>query len=100
MTEYEVEKIIHESKELMDIRDEYQKTYQLLKEQRWDELRNHIDSVVLKHPTEAIMHNAINKCMPISLEQNAVNCMCFLENLFKGKLAVDVVDITKYLLKK
>lgn len=100
MNEYELEKMIHESKELMDIRDEYQKTYQLLKEQRWDELRNHIDSVVLKHPTEAIMHNAINKYMPTSLEQNAVNCMCFLENLFKGKLTVDVVDITKYLLKK
>lgn len=100
MTEYELEKIIHESKELIDIRDEYQKTYQLLQEKRWDELRNHIDSVVLKHPTEAIMHNAINKIMPTSLEQNAVNCMYFLENLFRGKLAVDVVDITKYLLKK
>lgn len=100
MLEYELEKMIHESKELLDIRDEYQKTYQLLQEKRWEDLRNHIDSVILKHPTEAAIHNMINPYMPISLEQNAVNCMCFLENLFKGKLAVDVVDITKYLLKK
>lgn len=100
MNEYELEKIIDGSKELLDIREEYQKTYQLLQEKRWDELRNHIDSVILKHPTEAAIHNMINPYMPISLEQNAMNCMYFLGNLFRGKLAVDVVDITKFLLKK
>lgn len=100
MTEYELEKIIHESKELMDIRYEYQKTYQLLQEKRWYELKNHIDLVVLKHPTEAAVHNRINPCMPTTLEQNAINCMNFLENLFKEKLGIDVVDMTKYLLKK
>lgn len=100
MTEYELEKIINESKELMDICDEYKKTYQLLQEQRWDELRNHIDSVVIKHPTEAAIHDMINSCMPTTLEQNAINCMDFLENLFKGKLGIDVLDTTKYLLKK
>lgn len=100
MNEYELEKVIHESKELMDIRDEYQKIYQLLQEKRWDELRNHIDSVAINHPSEAILHNTTHRYRAITLEQNAINCMCFLENLFKGKLAVDVVNITKYLLKK
>ena len=100
MNEYELEKVIHESKELMDIRDEYQKTYQLLQEQRWDELRNHIDSVAIKHPSEAILHNITHTYRATTLEQNAINCMCFLENLFKEKLGIDVVDMTKYLLKK
>ena len=100
MTEYELEKIIHESKELMDIRDEYQKTYQLLQEKRWDELRNHIDSIAIKHPSEAILHNITHIYRATTLEENAVNCMSFLENLFKEKLGLDVVDITKYILKK
>ena len=99
MNEYQLEKMIHESKELLDIRDDYQKTYQLLQEKRWDELRKHIDLVAIKHPTEAIWHNITHGYKATTLEQNAVNCMCFLENLFKGKLAVDVLDITKYLLK-
>lgn len=100
MNECELEKVIHESKELMDIRDEYQKTYQLLQEKRWDELRNHIDSVAIKHPSEAILHNTTHRYRAITLEQNAINCMSFLENLFKEKLGLDVVDITKYILKK
>ena len=99
MNEYEIEKLIHETKELCDIRDEYQKTQQLLQEQSWDELQNHISTVMLKHSTEAMVHNLVNPCMPNTIEQNAINCMGFLENLFKGKLGMDIVDITKYLMK-
>lgn len=99
MNEYEIEKLIHKTKELCDIRDEYQKTQQLLQEQSWDELQNHISTVMLKHPTEAMVHNLVNPCMPNTIEQNAINCMGFLENLFKGKLGMDIVDITKYLMK-
>ena len=54
---------------------------------------------MLKHPTEAMVHNLVNPCMPNTIEQNAINCMGFLENLFKGKLGMDIVDITKYLMK-
>lgn len=99
MNKHEIEKVIHETKELRDIRDEYQKTHQLLQEQSWDELQHHISTVMLKHPTEATVHNLVNPCMPSTIEQNAINCMGFLENLFKGKLGMDIVDITKYLMK-
>ena len=99
MNEYEIEKIIHETKELRDIRDEYQKTQRLLQEQSWDELQNHISTVMLKHPTEAMVHNLVNPCMPSTIEQNAMNCIRFLENLFKGKLGVDIADAAKYLTK-
>lgn len=99
MNEHELEKFINETKELHDIRDEYQKTQQLLQEQRWNELQMHITSVMVKHPTEASIHNLSNPCMPNSIQQNAINCMNFLENLFKGKLGLDIIDITKYLMK-
>ncbi len=98
MNKYELEKMIHESRKLIDIRDKHQKKYTSFK--RWYELRNYIDSVDLNHPIEAIIHNTINKCMPTSVEQDAVNCMSFLKNLLRGKLTADVVDITKYILKK
>lgn len=97
MNEHEIEKLIHETKELRDIRDEYQKTQQLLQERSWDELQSHISTVILKHPTEAVIHNLANTCMPRTIEQNAINCMGFLENLFKGKLGAGIADITNYL---
>lgn len=99
MNEHEIEKLIYETKELRDIRDEYQKTQQLLQERSWDELQSHISTVILKHPTEAVIHNLVNTCMPRTIEQNAINCMSFLENLFKEKLGVDIADAAKYLTK-
>lgn len=99
MGEYQIKKFIQETKELRDIRDEYQKTQQLLEEQRWDELQNHIMSVMIKHPTEAVLHNLVNSCMPNTIEQNAINCMGFLENLFKEKLGINITDAVRYLTK-
>lgn len=97
MNEFQIQKVIKEAKELRDIRDEYQKTQNLLQEQRWDELQNHITTVMFKHPNEVILHNLVNTCMPNTVEENAVNCMRFLENMFKAKLGMDVDDIAKYL---
>lgn len=99
MNESDLIRIINETKELRDIRDEYQKTYQLLQEHRLEELKNHLSSVIANHPKETIIHNISNPCIPTTIEQNAVTCMAFLENLFKVKLGVNVIDITKYLMK-
>ncbi len=99
MNEYDIKKIIHATKELRDIRDEYQKTQQLLQEQRWDELQKHITSVMLKRPKEAVFHNLVNPYMPNTIEQNAINCMGFLENLFKEKLGISIADAVRYLTK-
>ena len=98
MNKDQIQKAINEIKELRDIRDEYQKTYKLLQEQRWDELRNHITTVMMKHPTETMIHNFVNPHKPSNIQQSAVNCMGFLENLFKAKLGVNIADVTKYLM--
>lgn len=99
MDEYEIQKIINGTKELCDIRNEYQKTQKLLQEQRWDELKNHITEVIMKYPVEANIHNLRYRIMPNTIQQNAINCMCFLETLFRTKLGINVADITKYLME-
>lgn len=93
MTPEQIEKLINTTKELHDIRDEYHKTEQLLQEQKWDELSRHIQSVMINHPLEAACHNAVNHDMPHTVEQNAWNCMAFLNNLFAGKLAVKLKEL-------
>lgn len=99
MDELETEKVIRTTKELADIRDGYQKTQRLLEVQCWVELQQHITAVIRKYPGEAMMHNYINPCMPDTIQQNAVNCMGFLQNLFAARLGVDITGAIKYLKK-
>ena len=49
MNQYEIEKLIQDTKELRDIRDEYQKTERLLKENKQEELQQHLQ-IVLQYP--------------------------------------------------
>ena len=86
MNEFQIQKVINETKELRDIRDEYQKTQNLLQEQRWDELQNHITTVMFKHPNEVILHNLVNTCMPNTVEENAVNCMWNCQEMCSRKM--------------
>ncbi len=99
MDKYNIPKIINNSAKLQDIRNDYQKTQQLLQEQRWCELNNHIAHIVTKYSIEVAIHNLVNPYMPNTMEQNAINCMIFLENLFKAELGVYVTDVIKYLSK-
>lgn len=93
MTPEQIEKLINATKELHDIRDEYRKTEQLLQQQKWDELSRHIQNVVINHPLEVACHNIMNPNMPYTLEQNARNCMAFLNNLFAEKLAEKLKEL-------
>lgn len=54
---------------------------------------------MLKRPKEAVFHNLVNPYMPNTIEQNAINCMGFLENLFKEKLGISIADAVRYLTK-
>lgn len=93
MTPDEIEKIINETKELRDIRDEYIKTEQLLKEKNFNELKKHIDEVAIKHLFETMVYNAINNDIPQPIEQNAKNCMAFLDMLLREKLALKIKEL-------
>ena len=95
MNQNEIEKLIQDTKELCDIRDEYQKTDRLLREGKTEELRQHIQEVINKHLLEASFYNIMNPVMPNTIEQNARNCMVFLDCLFKEKLALKIKDLSK-----
>lgn len=93
MNQYEIEKLIQDTKELRDIRDEYQKTERLLKENKQEELQQHLQEVSSKHPLERLVYNTANPQMPQTLEQNARNCMVFLDGLLKEKLALKIKEL-------
>lgn len=99
MNGLETEKIIRATKELTDIRDEYLKTQRLLEAQRWKELQQHITAIIRKYPEEAMVHNCLNPCIPDTIQQNAINCMRFLQTLFAAKLGVDIAGAIQYLMK-
>lgn len=93
MNQYEIEKLIQDTKELRDIRDEYQKTERLLKENKQEELQQHLQEVSSKHLLEKLAYNAVNSQMPQTLEQSARNCMVFLDGLLKEKLALKIKEL-------
>ncbi len=95
MTPKEIEKIINDTKELLDIKKEYNKTEKLLKEQKWEELQKHIQDVISKYPLEAIIYNTVNRNMPTNIQENAQNCMNFLNGLLMGKLALKINELSK-----
>lgn len=99
MNDLETEKVIRATKELTDIRDEYLKTQRLLEAQRWKELQQHITAIIRKYPEEAMVHNCLNPCIPDTIQQNAINCMRFLQTLFAAKLGVDITRAIQYLMK-
>ena len=78
------DKSMQEAKEIRDIVDEYKKTEDLLNHHQWDELYKHVLDVQKKHLVEAKIYNA-GKVPPMSIQENALNCMTFLRKLLADK---------------
>lgn len=95
MTEHDMEKIAKESHELLKILNEYKQTETLLNEQKWNELQNHIYRIKTEYSVEAAIHNATHPCMPQTVEQNGLNCMMFLKELFAAKAVSLGLDLSK-----
>ena len=72
----EIENIIHEKNE----------TQHLLQECRWDELREHLQKLNSKYFAETIVYNAVNTNPPQTLQENAINCISFLDTLLTAKV--------------
>lgn len=89
------EKIQKESKELIDLQNEIQKTQKLLAKGNWQELEKHLTDIMNKYPVETAMHNSVNPVMPRSIQENAINCIIFLNQLIKGKSAQNIYDKLK-----
>ena len=89
------EKMTKESKELIDLQNEIQKTQKLLAERSWLELEKHLIDIMNKYPVETAMHNSVNPVMPRNIQESATNCITFLSELYTAK----TVSITKEILK-
>ena len=86
------EKMTKESKELIDLQNEIQKTQKLLAERNWYKLEKHLIDIMNKYPAETAIHNSVNPVMPRSIQENAINCINFLNQLIKGKSAQNIYD--------
>ena len=89
------EKMIKESKEIIDLQNEIQKTQKLLAERNWQELENHLTDIMSKYPAERAMHNLVNTVIPRNIQESATNCITFLSKLYTEKTISIGKDILK-----
>lgn len=73
--------------EMGNIISEKNETKRLLQECRWDELREHLQKLNSKYFAETIVYNAVNTNPPQTLQENATNCITFLDTLLAAKAA-------------
>lgn len=76
-----------EVKEIEDIISEKNEIQCLLRECSWDELRMHLQKLNSKYFAETIVYNSVNTIPPQNLQENAVNCISFLDTLLVAKTA-------------
>ncbi len=99
MKEYEIKRLIETTAELNDIVRVYLAIRGALQAQQYDELQRQIQSVIEKYPMEVFVYNALHLERPETITQNAINCICFLENLLYVKWGMEVVLCVKGLVE-
>ena len=87
--------ILKSSKELVDIRADYDKTVQLLNNRQWDELLSHLEELKRKYRAEKAIYNSTHCVPPQNIQENATNCLSFLNALYDSKAVSIEKDILK-----
>lgn len=83
---------IDRMKEISEIEKDNKTIERLLQEQHWEELQNHLQSILIKYPVETMMHNISNPIPPSNLQENAINCQQFLNALLAAKTSECITD--------
>ena len=82
-------KIVHYSgssvKDCLSIKKDYDKIIELFEQEKWQELEKYLHDIQMRYFQETIAYNSINTIMPTSVQENARNCLRFLEQLAKLK---------------
>ena len=73
------------AKEIFDIKRDYNKILELLQQKKWQELDIHLHNIQNRHIIETMAYNSVNHIMPQNIQENAKNCLRFLEWLAKAK---------------
>lgn len=90
-----IEKRIEKIKEITDLQNEIKKIQHLLSEGQWDELKNCLYDISGKHFAEKALYNVINTNLPKTIQENATNCINFLNQLIESKIAKNIYDEIK-----
>ncbi|MBR6983719.1 MAG: hypothetical protein IKH75_09370 [Ruminococcus sp.] len=83
------DKDLKKTKEIADLKKEYEKTQRLLNEGKTEELQKHLQELQNKYLVETMIYNTANPNPPRSLEENASNCLRFLNSLIISKSLED-----------
>ena len=73
------------TKDFLSIKNDYNKIIDLFEQEKWQELEKHLYDIQMRYFQEAVAYNSINTTMPNSVQENARNCLQFLEQLAKFK---------------
>lgn len=83
-----IKKQLKKAKEISDIISDRDEVQRLLCEGCWEELDKFLHKLIKKYLTETFVFNVANPNPPANLEENARNCINFLNTLLAAK-AVD-----------
>lgn len=78
---------LKKAKDISDIISERNEIMQLLKSGCWKELDELLQKLNVKYMAETLVYNVSNPYPPASLEENARNCIKFLDTLIATKAA-------------
>lgn len=78
--------------DIVDIKNDLDKTQQLFNGQKWDELREYLGKMQMKYISEIFVYNQANRVPPRNLQENAMNCMDFLSQLAIAKMIESIKD--------
>lgn len=82
----------NEAKDISEIRSEIDKVKNLLKSGDLQELQNYLQELQNKYIVETAAYNMVHSIPPRSLEENALNCIDFLNTLLIKKSAEELED--------
>lgn len=82
-------------KEIKDIVDDANKLAELYYNNNFNEMYQHIDTIMKKHLFETIEWNAVNKNMPQTPEQHFINTNVFLKEQSIKKLYEKFKEVSK-----
>ena len=94
MTDQQLMEKIKKVEEYGDIKRDLERTQNLLYSQNWNELSFHLQNLTSKYFREKVVYNSFNPSPPCSLQENAQNCIKFLNELLISK-RIEIVEIPR-----
>lgn len=78
-------------REMEEIASEKKKIQQLLRDANWSDLNAYLNELYKKYWVETSIYNLANQNPPQNTQENAINCIAFLDSLLASK----AVEATK-----